>query len=116
MTNIGYSADIFIRPDTNIAHYVYALAARSANSKNSNLNVNYEVHSKSLGTVIEIDGPSHYETYMQRPLGPTSMKHRHLRAAGYNLIVRIIVCLLYISTHTHSHLLTLTSPCPLSNS
>ena len=33
--------------------------------------------------VIEFDGPSHFENYLGRPLGPTVAKHRHLRCLGY---------------------------------
>jgi hypothetical protein len=36
-----------------------------------------------LGTVLEFDGPSHFETYVNAPLGPTVMKRRHLEALGY---------------------------------
>ena len=99
MTNIGYSADMFIRPDTNLAHFVYNYSTAGAADGGASSGVvsshgtgggthyDYEKHSGSLGTVVEIDGPSHYETYLRRPLGPTSMKHRHLRQAGYNLVV-----------------------------
>eukprot|EP01039_Chlorochromonas_danica_P000538 gene538-579_t len=38
------------------------------------------------GLIIEYDGPNHFETYLNQPLGPTVMKHRHLRARGYLLI------------------------------
>jgi RAP domain len=39
----------------------------------------------SMGTAIELDGPSHFESYMRNPLGPTIMKYRHLEALGYNV-------------------------------
>jgi hypothetical protein len=35
------------------------------------------------GVAIEIDGPSHFATNMESPLGPTIMKRRHLRAQGW---------------------------------
>jgi len=35
------------------------------------------------GTVIEVDGPYHFESFMQQPVGPTVMKRRHLRALGF---------------------------------
>ena len=79
--NNGYSADIFIRPETDFSHFIYG------NNTDENLNIDYSVHSNSLGTVIEVDGPFHFETYMLRLLGPTSMKHRHIRQSGYNLVV-----------------------------
>ena len=36
-----------------------------------------------LGLLIEIDGPSHFENYVNLPLGPTLMKKRHLESFGY---------------------------------
>jgi hypothetical protein len=35
------------------------------------------------GTVIEVDGPFHFESFIQQPVGPTVMKRRHLRALGF---------------------------------
>jgi hypothetical protein len=75
--NNGYTADIFIRPDSDFSNFVYS---------HGHVAADYRKHSKSLGTVIEIDGPGHWETYMMRPLGKTAMKHRHIRQAGYNFI------------------------------
>jgi hypothetical protein len=41
---------------------------------------------KSDGLILEIDGPTHYESYLQEPLGPTVMKRRHLRKLGYEVV------------------------------
>jgi RAP domain len=35
------------------------------------------------GVIVEFDGPSHFENYSRWPLGPTTMKKRHLESAGY---------------------------------
>lgn len=35
------------------------------------------------GTIIEVDGPYHFESFLQQPVGPTVMKRRHLRALGF---------------------------------
>jgi hypothetical protein len=75
--NNGYTADIFIRPDSDFSNFVYSRGHVAAD---------YRKHTESLGTVIEIDGPGHFETYMMQPLGRTAMKHRHIRQAGYNFI------------------------------
>jgi len=75
--NNGYTADIFIPPKSDFSNFVYL---------QNSLSADYDRHSKSVGTVIEIDGPGHFETYMMRPLGKTAMKQRHIRQAGYNLI------------------------------
>jgi len=76
--NNGYTADIFIPPSSDFSNFVY--------SRGNALSADYRHHSSSVGTVIEIDGPGHFETYMMRPLGKTAMKQRHIRQAGYNLI------------------------------
>jgi len=75
--NNGYTADIFIRPESDFSNFVYSRGHVAAD---------YRKHTESLGTVIEIDGPGHFETYMMQPLGRTAMKHRHIRQAGYNFI------------------------------
>ncbi len=77
--NIGYSADLFISPTSDFAHYIY--------TADSGTGFDYRLHSESLGTVVEVDGPAHFETYMRQPLGPTAMKRRHIRQAGYNLCI-----------------------------
>ena len=38
------------------------------------------------GTVIEVDGPFHFETYRNEPLGPTVSKRRHLELLGYRVV------------------------------
>lgn len=38
------------------------------------------------GTVMEIDGPYHFESYQHRPIGPTVMKRRHLAALGFKVV------------------------------
>jgi RAP domain len=50
------------------------------------LNASYSGRPSSKGTVIELDGPSHYEHFQLAPLGPTVMKRRHLEAAGYSVL------------------------------
>ncbi|KAJ1442940.1 hypothetical protein B484DRAFT_441846 [Ochromonadaceae sp. CCMP2298] len=37
------------------------------------------------GIAVEFDGPSHFESYLQQPLGPTAMKRRHILGSGYLL-------------------------------
>ena len=37
------------------------------------------------GLIIEFDGPSHFENYSKKFLGPTVMKKRHLHSAGYTV-------------------------------
>ena len=37
-------------------------------------------------TIIEVDGPYHFESYLQQPIGPTAMKRRHLQALGHRVI------------------------------
>ena len=39
----------------------------------------------SLGIIIEIDGPRHFENYRNQVLGPTYMKKRHLQSLGYTV-------------------------------
>ena len=60
----GYVVDIFIPPS--------ALPASS-----------WHRPPGFIGTVLEFDGPSHFESYLNAPLGPTVMKRRHLEALGY---------------------------------
>ena len=38
------------------------------------------------GIIIEADGPFHFESYIQKPVGPTVMKRRHMAAMGYHVI------------------------------
>jgi len=38
------------------------------------------------GTVIEFDGPTHFETYLYQPDGSTELRRRHIRSLGYKLI------------------------------
>lgn len=40
---------------------------------------------ENKGIIIEIDGPRHFENYMNGVLGPTSMKKRHLSLLGYTV-------------------------------
>lgn len=40
----------------------------------------------SNGIIIEVDGPFHFESYLQQPIGPTVMKRRHLEAMGFHLV------------------------------
>ena len=75
--NNGYTADIFIKAESDFSNFVYT---------HDHASLDYRKHSESLGTVVEIDGPGHFETYMMRPLGSTVMKHRHIRLSGYNFI------------------------------
>ena len=37
-------------------------------------------------TAIEVDGPNHFTRNTQRPLGRTTLKHKLLSAAGWNVI------------------------------
>jgi len=36
--------------------------------------------------VLEIDGPFHFESFANAPLGPVLMKRRHIEAAGYHFV------------------------------
>jgi hypothetical protein len=36
--------------------------------------------------VLEFDGPTHFDSYLQNPLGPTCMKRRHLLQLGYRVV------------------------------
>ena len=45
---------------------------------------NYEKEFKDV--VLEFDGPTHYDSYLQNPLGPTLMKKRHLTKFGYHVV------------------------------
>jgi hypothetical protein len=36
--------------------------------------------------VLEFDGPSHFDSYLQNPLGPKLMKTRHLLQLGYKVV------------------------------
>ena len=38
------------------------------------------------GGYIEVDGPLHFETYRNEPLGPTTSKRRHLALLGYKVV------------------------------
>ena len=38
------------------------------------------------GLVFELDGPMHFESYLNRPMGPGTMKHRHLAGLGYAVV------------------------------
>ena len=40
-------------------------------------------HTKGL--IVEFNGPSHFEIYSKKFLGPTVMKKRHLNSAGYTV-------------------------------
>lgn len=68
----GYMVDIFIREQDLPQQY---------KDNNADMLAKYP-----QGIVIEYDGPSHFDSYLWRPLGPTAMKHRHLGALGYRVI------------------------------
>jgi hypothetical protein len=36
--------------------------------------------------VVEVDGPTHFDSYSQEPLGKTRLKRRHLEMLGYRVV------------------------------
>ena len=76
----GYIADIFVSP----LNFPSLLKLELNWDKGCYFS---ETKPKSVerGLIIEINGPSHYETYLGRELGHTAQKRRHLEALGYNV-------------------------------
>ena len=76
----GYMADIFLTPQ----QFPALLQLELSWDKGCYFT---DIRPKSIakGLVIEINGPSHYETYLGRELGHTIQKKRHLEALGYHV-------------------------------
>jgi hypothetical protein len=78
----GYVVDLLIHPG-----YAHQMPWQRAGTKSVTTTAAGNRNSKSFkGIVLEIDGPFHFDTYMQQPLGGTIMKRRHLRSMGFELV------------------------------
>ena len=69
-----YIVDIFI----NNSYFIDTKQLNSIPNSNSK-----STNPTTLGVVIEVDGPKHYDSYLNTPLGPTIMKKRHLELLNY---------------------------------
>jgi len=66
-------------PDLATQFWLHTLSPSDVNTANSG-------GGSSKGTIIEFDGPGHFDSFMMlQVLGPTAMKRRHLRELGYTL-------------------------------
>ena len=86
----GYVVDILIGKLTSSPTTASSTTTTTTLNNNNNAatlnnnNDNYNVKSKPV--VLEINGPFHYDTYINRTLGPTVMKKRHLELLGYEVV------------------------------
>ena len=78
----GYVADIFV------SQYYFPSMAQLQLNGGKITHSYFEKRSRGIdrGLIIEINGPSHYESYLGRELGHTLQKQRHLKALGYNVV------------------------------
>ena len=104
----SYSLASSLTYSLNLTHSLTHLLTHSYSLTHSLLLTHWLTHSLLLthslthllaGYIIEYDGPYHYETYLDKRLGPGLMKRRHLVAAG-------IHSLIHYFTHLLSHILT----------
>ena len=75
----GYVVDILIPAAPGLRHAATSTSGRKHEDEDG-------TPGAAKSTIIEVDGPYHFESYLQQPIGPTAMKRRHLQALGHRVI------------------------------